>query len=41
MSQKEKLIAKLRSDSEFTYDEAVKLLGHFSFMRDNKGKTSG
>ena len=41
MSQKEKLIAKLRSDSEFTFDEAVKLLGHLSFIRDNKGKTSG
>ena len=41
MSQKEKLIAKLLSNSEITFEEAESLLKSFSYVRDNKGKTSG
>lgn len=42
MGQKEKLIAKLKSNSKtFTFDDAEKLLKYFSYQRSNKGKTSG
>lgn len=42
MGQKEKLIAKLKSNSKtFTFDEAETLLGYFSYQKSNKGKTSG
>ena len=42
LGKKEKLIAKLRSNSKtFTFDEAETLLGYFSYHRRNKGKTSG
>ena len=42
MGQKEKLIAKLRSNPKgFTFDDAETLLGYFSYHRRNKGKTSG
>ena len=42
MSQKEKLIAKLRTRPKtFTFEDAETLLGFFSYKRDNKGRTSG
>ncbi len=42
MGQKEKLIAKLRSNpKDFTFDEAESLLGYMTYRRSNKGKTSG
>ena len=42
MGQKEKLIAKLKSNpKDFTFDEAESLLGHLTYHRNNKGKTSG
>ncbi|MBR5178845.1 MAG: type II toxin-antitoxin system HicA family toxin [Lachnospiraceae bacterium] len=42
MSQKEKLISKLKSNpKDFTFDEAETLLGYLTFRRSNKGKTSG
>ena len=42
VSQKEKLIAKLRSNPRtFTFDDAEALLGFFGYMRSNKGRTSG
>lgn len=42
MGQKEKLIAKLRSNPKtITFDEAESLLGYLSYRRSNKGKTSG
>lgn len=42
MGQKDKLIAKLKSNPrDFTFSEAETLLNYFSFIRDNKGKTSG
>lgn len=42
MSQKEKLIARLKSNpKDFTFAEAEALLGHLSYHRSNKGKTSG
>ena len=42
MGQREKLIAKLKSNSKsFTFDEAEALLRYFSYYRKNKGKTSG
>lgn len=41
MSQQDKLIEKLQSDSEMTFEEVEKLLKSFGFARDNKGKTSG
>ncbi len=42
MSQKDKLIAKLRSKPKtFTFDEAELLLGYLSYRKSDKGKTSG
>ena len=42
MSQKEKLIAKLRANPRsFTFEDAETLLGYFSYYRSNKGRTSG
>ena len=42
MSQKDKLIAKLKSNpKDFTFDEAESLLNYLGFNRNNKGKTSG
>ena len=42
MSQKYKLISKLKSNpKDFTFDEAESLLNYLSFIRSNKGKTSG
>ena len=42
MSKKEKLIEKLKSNpNDFSFDEAEKLLGYFSYYRNDKGKTSG
>lgn len=42
MGQKEKLIAKLRSNPrDFTFEEASTLLGYYSYEPCNKGKTSG
>ena len=42
MGQKEKLIAKLRSNPKtFSFDEAETLLGDLTYHRSNKGKTSG
>lgn len=42
MGQKEKLIAKLKSNSRtFTFDDAETLLGYFNYYRSNKGRTSG
>lgn len=42
MSQKDKLIAKLKSNPKtFTFDDAESLLGYFDYHRSNKGKTSG
>ena len=42
MGQKEKLIEKLKSNPKtFTFDDAVSLLGYFTFRMNNKGKTSG
>ena len=42
MSQKEKLIAKLRTRPKtFTFEDAETLLGFFSYRRDNKGRASG
>lgn len=42
MGQKEKLIAKLRSNPrDFTFEEAATLLGYYSYVPCNKGKTSG
>ena len=42
MGQKEKLIAKLRSNPKtFSFDEAETLLGYLTYHRSNKGKTSG
>lgn len=42
MSQKDKLIAKLKSNPKtFTFDDAESLLGYFAYHRNNKGKTSG
>ena len=42
MGQKEKLIAKLKSNTKsFTFDDAEALLRYFSYYRSNKGKTSG
>ena len=36
----EKLIEKLKS-KDFTFDDAVRLLGFFAYSMSNKGKTSG
>lgn len=42
MGKKEKLIAKLLSEpKDFTFEEAETLLGYLSYVRNNKGKTSG
>lgn len=42
MGQKDKLIKRLKDlPNDFTFDEAEKLLGYFSYYRDKKGKTSG
>lgn len=42
MGQKEKLISKLKlNPRDMTFEEAEKLLGYFSFIRSNKGRTSG
>lgn len=42
MGQKEKLIQRLKTKpKDFTFDEAEKLLGYLSYVRSNKGKTSG
>ena len=42
MGQKEKLIEKLKSKPrDFTFDEAVRLLGFLTYTMSNKGRTSG
>lgn len=42
MGQKEKMIERLLSKpKDFTFEEAETLLGYFSYVRSNKGKTSG
>ena len=41
MSQKEKLIKKLKSGSQMTFDEVETLLMMLSYTKSNKGKTSG
>ena len=42
MSQKEKLLRRaLSKPKDFTYAEAVTLVGYFDFLEDNCGKTSG
>lgn len=42
MSQKEKLIAKLKArPKDFTFNDALTLLGYFDYKPDNKGRTSG
>ena len=42
LGKKEKLIKKLMSaPKDFTFEEAVTLLGYFSYVQGNKGKTSG
>ena len=42
MGTKEKLIERLKGmPKDFTYDEAVRLLMLFGYVRFNKGKTSG
>ena len=42
MGQKEKLIQRLKTKpKDFTFDEAETLLGYLSYIRSNKGKTSG
>ena len=42
MGRKEKLIARLISHPrDFTFDEAVALLGYLGFTLSNKGATSG
>ena len=42
MGQKEKLIRKLKSGpKDFTFDDALRLLGFFDYSISNKGKTSG
>ena len=42
MGQKEKLIQRLKTKpKDFTFDEAETLLGYLSYVRSNKGKTSG
>lgn len=42
MGKKEKLIKKMMSaPKDFTFEEAVTLLGYFSYVQGNKGKTSG
>lgn len=42
MSRVEKLKRRLEKEpKDFTYEEARKLLKHYGFVEDNKGKTSG
>lgn len=42
MGQKEKLIQKLKSKpKDMTFDEAETLLNYLSYVRSNKGRTSG
>lgn len=42
MGQKEKLIQRLKTKpKDFTFDEAETLPGYLSYVRSNKGKTSG
>lgn len=42
MGQKEKLIAKLRSKPrDMTFDEVETLLRYLTYLRSNKGRTSG
>ena len=42
MGQKEKLIQRLKSKpKDFTFDEVETLLRYLSYVRSNKGKTSG
>lgn len=42
MGQKEKLIRKLKSyPRDMTFDEAETLLRYLTYIRSNKGKTSG
>jgi len=42
MGQKEKLIEKLKTRPKtFTFDDAEALLRYFSYVRSNKGRTSG
>ena len=42
MSQKDKLISKLRSNPrDFTFDDAESLLSYLTYRRSNKGKTIG
>ncbi len=42
MGQKEKLIAKLRSKpKDMTFDEVETLLRYLTYLRSNKGRTSG
>ena len=42
MGTKEKLIERLkRLPTDFTFDEAERLLSMFGYVKSNKGKTSG
>ena len=42
MGTKEKLIDRLMSlPTDFTFDEAIRLLHLFGYTKENKGKTSG
>lgn len=42
MGQKEKLIQRLKSrPKDFTFEEAETLLNYLSYVRSNKGRTSG
>ena len=42
MGQKEKLIKRLKTKpKDFTFDEAETLFQYLSYVRSNKGKTSG
>lgn len=42
MGQKEKLLRKLKSvPRDMTFDEAETLLRYLTYLRSNKGKTSG
>ena len=42
MGQKEKLIEKLKAKPKtFTFEDAERLLGYFSYSRSDKGRTSG
>ena len=42
MSTIDKLISRFLSiPNDFTYQEAKKVVGHFGYLEDNKGRTSG